>query len=104
MVTGDVRDRVSVGAAVADTDVVISAVHGFAGPGRVSPATVDRDGNAHLIDAAKEAGADVVLTSIVGASADSPLELFRIKHAAEAHLAASGVPATVVRATAFIEL
>jgi NADH dehydrogenase len=42
--------------------------------------------------------------SIVGASADSPFELFRMKHAAEAHLAASGVPATVVRATAFIEL
>jgi uncharacterized protein YbjT (DUF2867 family) len=104
VVTGDVCDPLSVGAAVADTDVVVSAVHGFAGPGGVSPATVDRDGNAHLIDAAKAAEAQVVLMSIVGASADSPFELFRMKHAAEAHLAASGVPATVVRATAFIEL
>ena len=49
-------------------------------------------------------GADVVLLSVAGASADSPFELFRMKSAAETYLAASRVPATVVRATAFLEL
>ena len=101
---GDVRDQASLAAAVAGTDVVVSAVHGFAGSGRVTPAAVDRDGNVHLIEAARSAGADVVLMSGVGAAPDSPMELFRMKHAAEAALAASGVPSTVVRATAFLEL
>ncbi len=103
-VLGDVRDPASTAAAVAGTAIVVSAVHGFAGPGRVSPASVDRDGNIHLIQAARAAGADVVLMSGVGAASDSPLELFRMKHAAETALAASAVPATIVRATAFLEL
>jgi uncharacterized protein YbjT (DUF2867 family) len=42
--------------------------------------------------------------SVVGAAADSPFELFRMKFQAETYLATSGVPATVVRATAFTEL
>ena len=104
IVAGDVRDPASLAAAVAGVDVVVSAVHGFAGPGGVTPASVDRDGNVHLIAAARAVGAEVVLMSVVGAAPDSPLELFRMKHAAETALAASGVPATIVRATAFFEL
>src|SRR5450631_3802228 len=69
--TGDVRDRPSLDPAVRGADVVVSAVHGFAGPGRVSPATVDFQGNVNLIDAARAAGAEVVLMSVVGAAADS---------------------------------
>jgi len=41
--------------------------------------------------------------SVVGAAADSPMELFRMKHAAEQHLAGDG-DWTIVRATAFLEL
>jgi|NGEPerStandDraft_6_1074524.scaffolds.fasta_scaffold44751_2 uncharacterized protein YbjT (DUF2867 family) len=104
VVLGDVRDPASTAAAVAGAKVVVSAVHGFAGPGGVSPASVDRDGNIGLIEAARAAGADVVLMSIVGAAPDSPMELFRMKHAAEMALVASAVPATIVRATAFLEL
>ena len=75
---------------------MVSAVHGLTSPG--GPAAVDRDGNRHLIDAARAAGADVVLLSVLGASADSPMGLLRMKYAAEQHLAASGVPSTVVAA------
>jgi NADH dehydrogenase len=64
---------------------------------------VDRDGNRHLIDAAARAGAAVILVSVVGASAESPMELFRMKKAAEEHLRASGTPWTIVRSTAFLE-
>jgi uncharacterized protein YbjT (DUF2867 family) len=103
-VLGDVRDAASIAAAITGVDVVVSAVHGFAGPGRVTPASVGRDGNVHLIQAAGGAGAGMVLMSVVGAAPDSPLELFRMKHAAETALSASGVPGTVVRATAFLEL
>ena len=104
VVRGDVRDPASTAGAVDGVDVVVFAVHGFAGPGGVSPASVDRDGNLHLNDSARTAGAQVVLMSGVGASADSPMELFRMKYAAETALAASAVSATIVRATAFLEL
>lgn len=104
IVIGDVRDPSSLTAALRDVDVVISAVHGFMGVGGVSPASVDRDGNANLIDGAKTVGAELVLLSVVGASPDSPMELFRMKHAAEMWANASGVPSTIVRSTSFLEL
>jgi NADH dehydrogenase len=101
---GDVRQPTTLSAALHEVDVVVSAVQGFAGPGGVSPQSVDRDGNANLVAAAQEAGAAVVLVSIVGASADSPMELFRCKHSAEQAVRSSGVPWTVVRSVAFVEL
>jgi NADH dehydrogenase len=104
IVEGDVRDAESLERAMDGVSVVVSAVHGFAGPGRVTPASVDRDGNANLVDAAARARADVLLLSTVGASEDHPMELFRAKHAAEVHLRASSLPWTIVRATAFVEL
>ena len=80
--------------------VVISAVTGF--PAQ-PPADVDRDGNVALIDAAERMGAAVVLVSVLGASADSPMELFRMKHAAEEHLRRSRCSWTIVRPEAFEE-
>ena len=104
IVTGDVRSPTSLAVAVAGVDMVISAMHGFEGTGGDSPASVDRDGNINVIDAAAANGTDLVLVSVVGASPTSPFEMFRMKHDAETYLAASGVPGTVVRATAFLEL
>ena len=104
VVDGDVRRPDTLSPAVDGVDVVVSAVHGFAGPGRVTPASVDRDGNANLINAAAQANAAVVMLSIVGAASDSPLELARYKYAAEQHLRGSGVSWTIVRCSAFAEL
>lgn len=100
---GDVRNPHSLVAAVAGADTVISAVHGFVGPGGVSPATVDDAGNGHLIAAAARARAAFVLVSVVGASPNHPMDLFRAKHAAEQALMASGARWTIVRSTSFIE-
>ncbi|MBA3808767.1 MAG: SDR family oxidoreductase [Solirubrobacterales bacterium] len=104
IVVGDVRERSSLRKLVEEAETVVSAVHGFPGKGRVSPASVDRDGNANLIDVAAEKGAHVVLLSVVGASRNHAMELFRAKWAAEQHLRASAAPWTVVRATAYLEL
>jgi uncharacterized protein YbjT (DUF2867 family) len=104
VVVGDVRDKAALPAAVAGAATVVSAVQGFAGPGGGSPASVDRDGNQHLIDAASAVDADFVLMSVVGAAADSPMELFRMKWEAERYLGDSGLRATIVQATAFREL
>ena len=100
---GDVRDVASIDRVLRGADTVISAVHGFTGTGGGSPATVDQAGNANLIGAAARAGAALVLVSVVGASPGHPIGLFRAKHAAESTLRASGIPWTVVRATAFME-
>ncbi len=104
LVVGDVRDPVSTTSAAAGVDVVVSAVHGFAGPGGGSPETVDRDGNLNLTRAAAATGAELVLLSVVGASPESAFELFRMKYAAEQAVHACGPPATVVRSSAFLEL
>ena len=104
IVQGDLRDRTSVAAAVDGATTVVAAAHGFVGPRGISPATVDRDGNIRLIEAARAVGAHIVLLSVVGASPDSPMELFRMKYAAEQHLFAGDASSTIVRATAFTEL
>jgi len=103
MVRGDVRDPASLESALRGVDTVVSAVHGFAGSGGVSPAAVDRDGNANLIAAAEAVSASFILMSVVGAAADHPMELFRMKFQAEQRLHAARIPWTIVRATAFIE-
>jgi uncharacterized protein YbjT (DUF2867 family) len=103
VIEGDVREGGGLGAAMIGVGTVVSAIHGFGDIGNVSPASVDRDGNRNLINVAAAANAAVVLMSIVGASAEHPIELFRMKHAAEDHVRASGAPWTIVRATAFAE-
>ena len=103
VVVGDVR-RGPLDTAVQGCDRVVSAVHGFAVSQRTSPAAVDRDGNRSLIAAAKRAGVDrFVLVSIVGARADHPMSLHRMKYAAEQELRASGLSAAIVRSTSFLE-
>ena len=77
-------------------------MHGFAGRGGVSPASVDRAGNAHLIDGAARTGAALVASRWWG-HLWYPMELLRAKHAEEEALRASSIPWTIVRATAFME-
>jgi uncharacterized protein YbjT (DUF2867 family) len=103
VVRADVRDPATLTGPTRDVDVVVSAVQGFQGPGGVSPASVDRDGNLHLIAAAEDVGARFVLLSVIGAGVDSRVELFRMKHAAEERLRASSCRWTIVRADAYAE-
>ena len=104
VVHGDVRDPGS----------VARALHGAGSAGYLRRARLRRSrrrlaglggpaGNARLIHAAARTGAAFVLVSVVGASPSHPIGLFRAKHAAEEALRASGLPWTIVRATAFME-
>ncbi len=104
IVQGDIRRPESVSVAVDGVHTVLSAVHGFAGPGRVSPVSVDRNGNRTLVEAAELVGASVIMMSVVGAAYNSPLELFRMKAAAEQHLRTASSSWTIVRSAAFSEL
>jgi uncharacterized protein YbjT (DUF2867 family) len=101
---GDVRDGREVMRAIGGTTTVISAVQGFGGPNAAGTNAVDRDGNATLIRAAKNAGVEhFVLMSVFGARADHPMTLFRAKAAAESELVSSGLSWTIVRPTSYME-
>jgi len=99
----DVRRPDGLAEALRDATTVISAFHGFLGGRGEGPAEVDQRGNANLLSAAREAGATVVLMSLLGASADSPADLFRAKFAAEQALRASEVPWCIIRSGPFLE-
>ncbi len=103
-VSGDVRDARAVQQAVGGVRTVISAMTGF-GPDRdLSPRTVDWEGNANLIRAAKVAGAEhFILLSVRQAAPDHPIELFRMKHRAEEELRSSGLAWTIIRPAAYME-
>lgn len=103
VVAGDVRDPTGLTAALEGVDVVLSAVQGFMGLDGVTPETVDRMGNINLVAAAESVGADIVMMSVIGASPDSPMELFRMKYAAEQRLLDSTTSWTVVRSDAYAE-
>jgi uncharacterized protein YbjT (DUF2867 family) len=103
-VLGDLRDPKAVSAAVRGCPTVISAVHGFAGPGRPSPKSIDRDANRRLIQAAAAANVEhFVLVSVLGAAPDHPMSLHRAKYTAERALIASGLRWTIIRPGAYLE-
>ena len=105
VVEGDVGDPAAVQLAVEGTRSVVSAIHGFAGTKSASPASVDRDGNHNLIGAARKAGVEhLVLVSVLDASPDHPMDLMRMKYAAEEELKASGLAWTILRPAAYMEL
>jgi uncharacterized protein YbjT (DUF2867 family) len=103
-VIGDLRDPAAAGRALDGCSAVVAAASGFGPMGSSSPKNVDRDGTIALIAAAREAGVEhVVLVSMHGAAPDAPLELLRMKFAAEQALVASGVRWTIIRPAAFLE-
>ena len=103
LVRADVRDPASLGKPMEGVDLVVSAVQGFVGPEGVTPQSVDRDGNIHLIEAAERVGADIVMVSVIGASPDSLLELMRAKYAAEERLRSGTSAWTILRPEAYAE-
>jgi NADH dehydrogenase len=104
VVEGDVGDPMALQRAVVGARTVVSAIQGFFGTKGATPATVDRDGNRNLIRAAREAGVEhLVLISIRDASADHPMDLMRMKFAAEEELKDSGLAWTIIRPAAYME-
>jgi uncharacterized protein YbjT (DUF2867 family) len=104
VIEGDVRDPEAVRRAVDGARVVVSLVQGFAGPGNISLESIDRDGNRILFDEARKAGAEHgILASIAWAAPDSPMDLARMKFAAEEHLKSTGLAWTILRPSCLME-
>ncbi|MGE5287178.1 MAG: SDR family oxidoreductase [Micromonosporaceae bacterium] len=104
IVEGDVRNPATLQRAADGAQIVISAIQGFAGAPDCTPASVDRDGNVNLIRAAQDAGTShLILVSVRDASPSHPMELMRMKHAAEQQLKGSGLAWTIIRPSAYME-
>ncbi|MDQ6682281.1 MAG: SDR family oxidoreductase [Chloroflexota bacterium] len=102
VVEADIATRDEAIRALRGASVVVSAISGFASKGGVR--AVDLEANRTLAGAARAVGVEhFVLLSVSGASADHPIELFRMKHAAEEAVRACGVPWTIIRPSAYLE-
>jgi NADH dehydrogenase len=101
---GDLRDRSSLDRACRGADVVISTVS-VTKTGDDSIERVDLQGNLDLIAAAHVASVGhFAFVSTVGASAESPVPIFRAKAAVEQQLRQSGLAFTILQPNAFMDV
>ena len=105
VVRGDLRDAKSLRAAMRGVRAVVSASHAMLGAWGNSSSRVDDDGQRALIDTARGAGVGhFIFTSVLGASPSHPVDFWRTKARIERYLGASGIPYTIIRPSAFMEV
>ncbi len=105
VVRGDLRDPASVRRAMQGVRVVVSASHSILGRGASASRIVDDEGQRTLIAAAKEARVEhLVFTSVLGASADHPVDFWRTKARIEEAVRQSGLRFTILQPSAFMEV
>jgi uncharacterized protein YbjT (DUF2867 family) len=104
-VTGDLKDRDTLGAACAGAHAIVTTANSIARGGEDTIESVDRVGNRNLIDAAVAAGVRrFVFISSLGADAQSPSPFLRAKGETEEHLRDSGMAWTVLQPNVFMDI
>jgi NADH dehydrogenase len=105
LVYGDLKDRDSLTAAVDGVEVVVTTANSAHRGGADTIESVDRAGNANLIDAATKAGVrQFLFVSALGSTPESPAPFLRAKGETEARLRASGMPFTIIAPNIFMEV
>jgi uncharacterized protein YbjT (DUF2867 family) len=103
-VTGDLKEPASLQAACAGVDAVVTTANAIGRGGQDTIESVDLHGNQHLIEAAEAEGVRrFVLTSVLGASTDSPVPLIRAKAEAEQRLMESAITWTILQPNLFMD-
>jgi uncharacterized protein YbjT (DUF2867 family) len=103
-VQGDLRNRVSLRAAVGDVDTVIAGATAMNRGGDDTLEAVDLKGTLDLITLSARAGIRrFVYISMLGAAADAPLRLLQIKAECERALQSAGMDYLIVRPALFME-
>ena len=103
--TGDLKNPESLRVACAGVDAVVTTANAVGRGGDDTIESVDRQGNLNLIDAAAAEGVrHLVLTSVLGASPESPMPLLRARAEAEQRLRGSGMAWTVLQPNVFMDL
>ncbi|MDR6416567.1 NAD(P)H-binding protein [Pseudarthrobacter sulfonivorans] len=101
---GDAGNPADVTRALSGCTAVVSAISGFGPQSGSTPPAVDRDGNINLMEAAERGGVrQFIHFSMHGASASHPMELARMKYAAEQRLMAGSLAWTIMRPTTILE-
>jgi uncharacterized protein YbjT (DUF2867 family) len=103
---GDLRDPASLVRAVEGVDYVVATANA-AVPRKASDTlrAVDVEGYRALIDASRQAlVAGFIYVSVCTSVGEESVPLFRAKRELEAYLQASGLPYTILRAAAFMDL
>lgn len=101
---GDLKEPIALPAALEGVTTVICTATATQRVGEDTIETVDREGAAHLIDAAAEEGVShFVYVSAIGADSVSPAPLFRAKGENEARMKASGVSYTILQPVPFMD-
>lgn len=104
-VRGDLKDPASLDAACAGVTTVITTANSAQRGGEDNVSTVDLEGNAALIDAAKKAGvSQFIFVSAAAVDEASPVPLFAAKARAERHLRESGMNWTVIAPHVFMDV
>lgn len=102
---GDLADRASLERAVRGATHVITTANAFVEPARGALRRTDKAGNRHLIDAARAANVTrFMFTSALIPDAFAQVDYFAAKLKTEAYLRASGLPYTILRPAAFMEI
>lgn len=103
-VTGDLKETASLRAACAAVDAVVTTANAIGRGGEDTIDSVDLHGNQHLIEAAEAEGVRrFVLTSVLGASTESPVPLLRAKGQAERRLTQSTMSWTILQPNLFMD-
>ena len=104
VVIGDLKDPATLDRACQGVDVVVSTAN-VSKTGDDTVENVDFRGNQNLIDAAEAARVQrFVLISTLGASAESPVPVFRAKGAAEERLREGRMEYTILQPNAFMDV
>ena len=102
---GDLKDLMSLKAACAGVDTVITTANSAQRGGDDTVESVDRDGNRHLLEAAGEAQVTrFVFISALGAQPDSPVPFLKAKGETERLLRSSGMTWTVLEPNLYMDL
>jgi len=102
---GDLKDPASLAVACRGVDTVITTASAGERGGDDTAQTVDLEGNANLIEAARGAGVkQFIFVSALLASPDHPVPVPRAKALAEAALRASGLTYSIVAANAIADV
>ncbi|MFN7116699.1 MAG: SDR family oxidoreductase [Saprospiraceae bacterium] len=91
--------------ACSGSETVIAAAHALLGRGKYASSKVDDAGHRRLIDAAKAADVQhFIYTSVLGAASGHLSAFWRTKYGVEQYLQKSGLPYTILRPAAFMEV
>jgi uncharacterized protein YbjT (DUF2867 family) len=104
-VMGDLKDPASLADACRPVDAVVSTANSAKRGGDDNVETVDLNGNAALVRAARDTGVErFVFLSVLGADPESPNPFFAAKARTELALRESGMSWTILRPDAFMDV